>query len=76
MRQSISTEDLERVLGRIACCTAMLSVLVDSERAGTDGVVYSALCGVNELLELARESLESIIDAAVVHGEKGVQYAP
>lgn len=76
MRQNVSIEALERVLGRMTCCAAMLSVLADSERTA-DSTALSALLGVNDLLGLARDDLDAIIDTALaVPAEGGVQYAP
>ena len=65
----ILMEDLERIVDRMHCCNAMLSVLIDSESAGTNSTTVHALCGVNDLLKLSCDLLEAVMeDAKVFNG--------
>lgn len=69
----ILMEDLERIVDRMHCCTAMLSVLIDSESAGTNSTSVHALCGVNDLLKLSCDLLEAVMEDAAVYTERGAQ---
>ena len=74
MCKIVPTDDLERIVDRMHHCTALMSMLIDGELFGGHSDAIDAMCGVNELLELARDSLQACIDAAEDCPEGGPQH--